>query len=206
MVVLEMKIGFLASHNGSNMQATIDAHKSGELQALPAVVISNNSDSRALGRASKARIPSYHMSDRTPPKPGELDQAILDRMLEHDVDLIILAGYMKKLGPRTLARFSGRILNIHPALLPRFGGKGMYGIHVHEAVIAAGETETGVTIHAVDAEYDTGPIIAQARVPVDPKDTAESLAARVLQREHTFFPEILQRIVTGEIELPPLGT
>jgi len=206
MVVLEMKIGFLASHNGSNMQATIDAHKSGELQALPAVVISNNGDSRALGRASKEGIPSYHISNRTHPKPGELDQAILDRMLEHDVDLIILAGYMKKLGPRTLARFSGRILNIHPALLPRFGGKGMYGIHVHEAVIAAGETETGVTIHAVDAEYDTGPIIAQARVPVDPKDTAESLAARVLQREHTFFPEILQRIVTGEIELPPLGT
>jgi phosphoribosylglycinamide formyltransferase-1 len=130
-----------------------------------------------------------------------LDRAILSALLRHEADTVILAGYMKKLGPKALSRFAGRILNIHPALLPKFGGQGMYGLCVHEAVLAAGETGTGVSIHLVDAEYDTGPIIAQARVSVEPRDTPETLAARVLQREHTFFAETLQKIVTGEITL-----
>ncbi len=108
---------------------------------------------------------------------------------------------MKKLGPKTLSYFRGRILNIHPALLPKFGGKGMFGIHVHKAVIASGEKESGVTIHFVDENYDTGMIIAQTRVPVMPDDTPESLAARVLEQEHILYPETLQRIVTGEISL-----
>jgi phosphoribosylglycinamide formyltransferase 1 len=197
-----MKIGFLASHNGSNMQAIVEACKSGALQAAPAVVISNNSDSGALARARQEGIPCFHLSAKTHPNPDDLDQAMLDVMLEYAVDIIVLAGYMKKLGPRVLARFAGRILNIHPALLPKFGGKGMYGIHVHEAVVAAGETESGVTIHLVDTEYDRGPIVAQARVPVEPTDTPEILAARVLRREHTFFAETLQKIVTGAIKLP----
>ena len=198
----EMNIGFLASHNGSNMQAIIDACKTGALRASPAVVISNNSGSGALARAKQEGIPWYYLSSKTHPNPQELDQAIRDAMLEHAVDLIVLAGYMKKLGPRTLSLFAGRILNIHPALLPKFGGKGMYGMLVHEAVIASGETESGVSIHIVDAEYDTGPVIAQACVPVEPMDTPETLAVRVLRREHTFFVETLQKIVTGEIMLP----
>ncbi len=197
-----MNIGFLASHNGSNMQAIIDACKSGALQALPAVVISNNRDSGAIARAKQEKIPWYHLSGKTHPKPEDLDQAILDAMLKHDVDVIILAGYMKKLGMKTLSRFEGRVLNIHPALLPKFGGKGMYGMNVHEAVIAAGEKESGVSIHIVDADYDTGPVIAQARVPVEPTDTAEILAARVLRQEHKLFPETLQNIVDGKITLP----
>lgn len=118
------------------------------------------------------------------------------------VDIIVLAGYMRKLGPETLSHFTGRILNIHPALLPKYGGKGMYGMHVHEAVVSARETESGVSIHIVDADYDTGPIIAQARVLVELTDTAETLAERVLRREHTFFPETLQKIANGEIVLP----
>ena len=199
-----MNIGFLASHNGSNMQAVIDACKAGTLEATPAALISNNSGSGALARAKQEGFPHYHLSGKTHPDPGALDEAILDVMLKHAVDLIVLAGYMKKLGPRTLARFEGRILNIHPALLPKFGGKGMYGMHVHEEVIAAGETESGVSIHLVDADYDTGPVIAQARVPVEPTDTPETLAARVLEREHSFFAETLQRVVTGEIALPGL--
>jgi phosphoribosylglycinamide formyltransferase-1 len=109
---------------------------------------------------------------------------------------------MKKLGPKTLSRFRGRILNIHPALLPKYGGKGMYGIRVHEAVIAAGEKESGVSIHFVDENYDTGTIIAQTRVPVMPDDTPETLAARILVQEHILYPATLQRIVTGEIPLP----
>jgi phosphoribosylglycinamide formyltransferase-1 len=169
-----MNIGFLASHNGSNMQAIIDACKTGALGASTAVVISNNSGSGALARAKKEGIPWYHLSDETHPNPQGLDQAILDAMREHAVDVIALVGYLKKLGPRTLSRFAGRILNIHPALLPKFGGKGMYGMHVHEAVIASGETESGVSIHIVDAEYDTGPVIAQARVSIEPTDTPET--------------------------------
>jgi len=198
----DMKIGFLASHNGSNMQAIIDACDSGALQATPAVVISNNSDSGALVRARQEGIPAYHFSGRTHPDPTDLDRVILDTLLQYRVNVVVLAGYMRKLGPETLAHFPGRILNIHPALLPKFGGAGMYGIHVHEAVIAAGETESGVSIHVVDAEYDTGPVIARAVVPVEKEDTAETLAARVLKREHTLFPETLQRIAIGEIKLP----
>lgn len=197
-----MNIGFLASHNGSNMQAIIDACRSGVLQAEPAVVISNNNRSGAISRAKHEGIPCYHLSAKTHAEPGELDQAILNALLKHKVDIVVLAGYMKKLGHRTLSQFPGRILNIHPALLPKYGGKGMYGMYVHEAVIAAGETESGVSIHVVDAEYDTGQIIAQACVPVEPTDTPKILAARILKREHTFFAEILQKIATGAITLP----
>ena len=197
-----MNIGFLASHNGSNMQAIVDACRSGTLHAVPAVVISNNNSSGAISRAKQEGIPCYHLSAKTHTEPEELDQAILTALLQHKVDIVVLAGYMKKLGPKTLSRFPGRILNIHPALLPKYGGKGMYGMHVHEAVIAAAETESGVSIHIVDAEYDTGPVIAQACVTVEPTDTPETLAARILKREHTFFAETLQKITTGEIALP----
>ncbi|HOW55171.1 MAG TPA: phosphoribosylglycinamide formyltransferase [Syntrophorhabdaceae bacterium] len=197
-----MNIGFLASHGGSNMQAIIDACKEGRLSAAAAVVISNNGDSRALERARTEGIPNYHLSGNTHPDPDDLDRAIMDTLVRHNVDVIALAGYMKKLGPKTLACFRGRILNIHPALLPKFGGKGMYGIHVHEAVIAAGEKESGVTVHLVDEEYDRGPILAQVRVPVMPGDTPEILAERVLAQEHLLYPATLQRIATGEIVLP----
>jgi phosphoribosylglycinamide formyltransferase-1 len=197
-----MNIGFLASHGGSNMQAIIDACKSGKLQAAPAVVISNNSDSGAMARAKTEGVPRYYLSGKTHPEPGALDEAILGAFLRHAVDIVVLAGYMKKLGPKTLSHFRGRIVNVHPALLPKFGGEGMYGIHVHEAVIAAGEKESGVTIHFVDEQYDTGAILAQTRVPVKPDDTPETLAARVLEQEHILYAETLQRIVTGEIPLP----
>ena len=199
-----MNIGFLASHNGSNMQAIIDACNSGALQAKPAVVISNNSKSGALERAKKEGIANYHISGKHCPDPIELDKAVLKILIEHSVDIIVLAGYMKKLGPKTLTHFNGRILNIHPALLPKYGGKGMYGMNVHEAVLAAGESESGVSIHVVERDYDTGPVIAQARVPVYSVDTAETLAARILKQEHLLFPDTLQKIVTGEIEFPKL--
>ena len=184
------------------MQAIVDACKSGLLQATPTILISNNSSSGAIERAKNEGIPFYHLSRATHPQPDELDRAILGALLEHDVNIIVLAGYMKKLGPRTLSQFKGAILNIHPALLPKFGGKGMYGIHVHEAVIAAKQKETGVTIHLVDEEYDTGPIIAQVKTPVLLDDTPETLQARVLQLEHDFLPETLQKIVLGRIKLP----
>ena len=196
-----MRIAFLASHNGSNMQAIIDACKSGALSAIPAVVISNNSDAGAIRRAQQDGIPCYHLSSKTHSDPDHLDQAILEVLQQHQADLIVLAGYMKKLGPRTLARYAGTTLNIHPALLPKYGGHGMYGMSVHTAVLAAGETESGATVHLVDANYDTGAIIAQLRMPVLPDDTPETLAARVLKAEHALFPQVLQQIATGQIQL-----
>ena len=183
------------------MQAIIDACKEGRLDAEPSVVISNNSDSTALERARREGIPGYHLSSKTHPQPWQLDEAILNALEKHSVDLVILAGYMKLLGPLTLAHYMGRILNIHPALLPKFGGKGLYGRLVHEAVLASGEPATGVTIHLVDENYDRGPIIAQSEVPVLDGDTPDSLAARVLEREHQLFAETLQKIATGEIDL-----
>jgi phosphoribosylglycinamide formyltransferase-1 len=198
------QLGFLASHGGSNMQAIIDACKEGRLDAEPAVVISNNSDSVALERARREGIPSYHLSNATHPDPAELDAAIRQTLEAHKVDFVILAGYMKLLGPQTLRRYRGRILNIHPALLPKFGGRGLYGIKVHEAVLAAGEKVSGVTIHLVDENYDRGPIVAHCEVPVLEGDTPESLAARVLEQEHNLFAATLQKIVRGEIDLDAL--
>ncbi len=176
------------------MQAIIDACKGGRLNAKPCVVITNNSDSMALQRAKEEGIPGYHLSSKTHPDIVELDGVIFEVLEKHGVNLVILAGYMKKLGSKTLKTYKGRILNIHPALLPKFGGKGLYGRHVHEVVLAAGEKVTGVTIHIVDEEYDKGPIINQCEVPVYENDTVDTLSKRVLRREHEFFVETLQRI------------
>lgn len=196
-----MRLGFLASGRGSNMQAVIDACRSRELAAQPAVVISNNSRSGALERARRQGIPAAHLSSVTHPDPARLDGAILDVLRTHRVDLVLLLGYMKKLGPKTLAAYHCRILNIHPALLPAFGGQGMYGLAVHEAVLAAGVTQTGVTIHLVDDRYDHGAIVTQHRVPVKTGDTPEALAERVLEQEHRLIVETLVRIANGEVQL-----
>jgi phosphoribosylglycinamide formyltransferase-1 len=197
-----VKLGFLASGRGSNMQAVIDAIRADQLDAEPCLVLSNNSKSGAMERAMREGIPSYHLSSKTHPVPEALDAAILDALLSHNVELVILAGYMKKIGRRTLNRFRNRILNIHPALLPKFGGKGMYGSRVHEAVLTAGEVETGVSIHIVDEEYDSGPLVAQTRLPVLRDDTVESLSRRVLLKEHGFLVETLQKIASGVLTLP----
>jgi phosphoribosylglycinamide formyltransferase-1 len=196
-----MNLGFFASHGGSNMQAIVDATKSGVLEARPALLISNNRNSQAAQRAEREGIPFQILNSLTHPEPDELDQAMLAALLEHEVDLIILAGYMKMIGPRVLEAFDGRILNIHPALLPKFGGQGMYGQHVHRAVLEAGETVTGVSIHLVNGEYDQGRVIAQTEVPVIPGDTVESLAARVLVKEHEFFVETLVDLTEGKVML-----
>ena len=197
-----MNLGFLASHQGSNMQAVIDACRSGYLQAKPSVVISNNSDSEVLVRAKRENIPNYHLSSKVFQDPEQMDQEMLTIFNRHSINLIILAGYMKKLGKKTLAAYRNRILNIHPALLPKYGGQGMYGQFVHEAVLKAGEKETGVTIHLIDENYDKGIIIAQCRIPVNKNDSVESLARRVLEKEHEFLVETLHRIIIGELLLP----
>lgn len=193
------RLGILASHRGTNFQAIIDACRDGRLDAKPVVAISNNSDAYALERARASDIPAVHLSSVTHADEDELDTAMVDILREHNVDLLVLAGYMKKLGPKTLKAFEGRIINIHPALLPRHGGQGMYGMNVHRAVIESGDTETGITIHRVQEDYDSGPIIAQRRIPVLSDDTPESLAERVLAQEHEFLIETLNTIISNDL-------
>lgn len=199
-----LTLGLLASHRGSNVQAVVEACRSGRLDARPGVVISNNASAGVLQFAESAGIPTRRIGGPEYADDRVRDDAILETLQAHGVDLVLLLGYMKLLGPRTTAAYRGRILNTHPALLPRHGGRGMYGIRVHEAVLAAGDVETGVTLHLVDEQYDHGDVVAQTRVPVLPGDTVESLAARVLEREHAFIVESLQRIAAGEITLPGL--
>ena len=174
-----MRIAAMASHGGSILQAVLDACDSGELAAEVVLVISNNSDAQALQRARSAGIATLHLSSRTHPDPDALDKAITDALQQAGADWLLLAGYMKKLGPNTLNAYRNRILNTHPALLPKFGGQGFYGRRVHEAVLAAGEHESGATVHLVDETYDSGPILAQVRVPIRSNDTAASLEERV---------------------------
>lgn len=198
---MRLKLGFLASHNGSNMQAIIDACNKKILDASCNVIISNNSDSGALKRAIKENIPGYHISSLKYPDENELDIAILNALKKHEVNLVILAGYMKKIGPFTLDYYKGRILNIHPALLPKYGGEGMYGKLVHEAVLKAKEKITGVTVHLVDKDYDKGPILNQIEVPVKENDNADILAERVLKAEHEIYVKTLKLISENKIKL-----
>ncbi|MFT5804517.1 MAG: phosphoribosylglycinamide formyltransferase-1 [Candidatus Paceibacteria bacterium] len=188
------RLGILASHRGSNFQAIIDACERGQINAKPVLAISNNSQSMALTRARQAGIKALHISGVT--HPEDHDQAIADALTEQAIDLVITAGYMKKLGPVTLARFAGKIINVHPSLLPRHGGPGMYGLKVHQAVIDAGDHETGISIHRVESDYDSGPVIAQVRIPVASDDTAVSLAQKVIQREHALLVSTLASLVS----------
>lgn len=187
-----MKIGFLASSRGSNVRAVVEACGVGRIAGEPRVIISNNSGAGVLEYARAQKIPAYHLSSLT--HPNSLDEAILKTLRQHEVELVVLGGYMKKLGPQTLSAYQGRIINIHPALLPKFGGQGMYGLKVHQAVLEAGETETGATVHLVDGEYDHGATLAQIKVPVQTGDTPETLAARVLVAEHQLLIETVARL------------
>jgi phosphoribosylglycinamide formyltransferase-1 len=196
-----LKIGVLASHGGSNMQAIIDAIEAGDLAARIVLVISNNSNSGAMERAWKHGLTALHLSSATHTEMAALDRSIRDALLLAKADVVVLAGYMKKIGPVTLASYRGRILNIHPALLPLHGGPGMYGIRPHESVLAAGDAESGATVHVIDAHYDQGPILRQERVPVLPGDSPETLQQRVLAVEHQIYVAVLKDIAAGKIKL-----
>ena len=196
-----MNIAVFASHGGSDMQAIIDGCKNMLINAKVVVVISNNRDSIALQRAMRENIPAYHLSMKKCGSEDELAKEILNTLSKYDVDMIFLAGYMKMLHKSILEKYDNRVFNIHPALLPKYGGRGMYGINVHKAVIDNHETETGVTIHRVNSEYDSGEIVAKVKVSVKEDDTAESLSARVLKKEHEFLVDVISDIVNGKIKL-----
>ncbi|GJM05082.1 MAG: phosphoribosylglycinamide formyltransferase [marine bacterium B5-7] len=196
------KLGILVSGRGSNMEAIVNACERGELSASVELVISNNKDSLALVSAQEKNIKTVHIGASTYPDPAALDMAMTEALNEYEIDLVLLAGYMKKIGPKVLSNYRGRIINIHPSLLPKFGGKGMFGINVHNAVLAANEKESGVTIHLVDGEYDEGAILAQQTVSIVAGETSESLAAKILKVEHILYAETIQKIVDGSIILP----
>jgi phosphoribosylglycinamide formyltransferase-1 len=202
-----MRIGVLASHEGSVLQAMLDACDDARIAARIVLVISNNSESGALRRARDAGIVTRHLSSATHTDPTALDRAFVDSLDAANVDLVVLAGYMKRLGPAMLGRYAGRLLNTHPSLLPKFGGAGFYGRHVHDAVLASGERETGATVHWVVGDYDTGPIIAQTRLVVSADDTAESLEAKVKSVERTLLIDTLATLArrhacAGSIKKP----
>lgn len=175
---------------GSNMAVLVASARAGNIDAEPAVVITPSSDSGAVERAKALQVPVEVV-----PRSDSYGSDLLQVLQNYQVDIICLAGFMFLLPPEVTSRFNNRIINIHPALLPKFGGKGMYGIHVHKAVLAAGESESGCTVHYVNEQYDEGAILLQRRCPVLPDDTPESLAERVLDLEHELYPEALQLLV-----------
>ncbi len=173
---------------------------SGQLAAEPRLLVSNKSSAPALTWAAARGVPTLAIP--TIADPAGADAALAEAMVEAGVELIVMSGYLRRLGPKTLARYSGRILNIHPGPLPEFGGEGMYGARVHRAVIAAGVAESAIVIHVVDEEYDHGPEITRRSVPLRPGETAESLEERVKSLEPSFFVETLEQIADGQLELP----
>lgn len=190
-----LNIAVLGSGRGSNFQAILTAIQQGRVpNARIALVISNNSGAGILEIARNNSLPSVHLSHRQFPTEDEFVDALLSLLSAHGVNFIVLAGYMKRIHPRVINAYRHRIINIHPALLPRHGGPGMYGHFVHEAVIAAGDRLSGATVHFVDEEYDHGSIVLQKTVSVAPEDTPGTLAAKVLEIEHEIYPEAVRRL------------
>ncbi len=191
----KLSIAVFASGGGTNLQSLIDASMKGAFDGTITAVISNNSGVFALERARKANIAAYHISGKKFPERNLFVSEILKALEKHNINLIILAGYMKLLPLEVVRKYRNRILNIHPALLPKYGGKGMYGMNVHKAVIESGDKISGATVHFVDEIFDHGVILIQRTVPVLPDDDPETLAARVLKIEHKILPAAVSMFV-----------
>jgi formyltetrahydrofolate-dependent phosphoribosylglycinamide formyltransferase len=187
-----IRAAVFASGGGTNFQALLDHQAKGGPWRI-VLLLCDREDAAAIARAVEASVPVTVV--RTNERPSaDVAQEILEQLSMHRVDLVLLAGYVKLVPAEVVRRFRRRMLNIHPALLPSFGGKGMYGRRVHAAVIAAGARESGASVHFVDEEYDRGPVVAQRRVPVLEGDTPESLAARVLEVEHELYPAAVDHV------------
>lgn len=198
---MTLRLGVFASHNGSNLQSIIDSCQRGDIDADVKVVIGNNANAFAFERARRAHISTALLNGRTHPEFDQLDEAIAHTLQAANIDLVCLAGYNKMIGPNVLRAFRNRILNVHRAPLPRFGGPGMYGDAILRAVLESGVTEAGATVHIVDEHYDHGRIIAFEPMPVFPNDTVETLAERVLAIEHRIYPATIGKVASGEINL-----
>jgi phosphoribosylglycinamide formyltransferase-1 len=195
-----LRLAVFASGGGTNFQSILDAINAGELHAEVVLCVTNNADAGALGRAESAGV-STAVIDPSGRTEDAFGADLLDALGAHDVSFVALAGYLRKIPPAVVDRYRGRMLNVHPALLPAFGGKGMYGMNVHRAVVDYGVHWTGATIHLVDEEYDHGPIVLQEPVPVFADDTPEDVAARVLPVEHRLYPDALQLFAEGRVDV-----
>ena len=200
--MMSIRIAILVSGQGrgSNMAAIIDACQRGEIDGQVVLVIGTRDEAPALQRATEKGVSTEVVS---PSKLGEEEYArrLLQTLGDAQVDLVCLAGFMRLLPPPVVHAYAGRVMNIHPALLPLFGGKGMYGEHVHRAVLESGMKVSGCTVHFVDESYDTGPIILQRCVPVEEEDTWETLAARVLAQEHQAYVQAVQLFAQGRLRI-----
>lgn len=193
------RLAVLASGSGTNLQAILDhqAALGGAAAGRVVLVASDQAGAGALIRARRAGIPALPLSRE------ERTTGLATILAAHRIDLLVLAGYLRLVPTDVVAQYRGRIVNVHPALLPAFGGAGMYGHHVHDAVVASGASLTGPTVHFVDERFDEGPIIAQAPVPVLPGDSAEDVATRVLQAEHALYPRVVEAVAAGRVRLGP---
>lgn len=194
-----LRYAVLASGGGSNFQALLDAAGRGDLRAEAVFLACNNSAAGALDKARAAGVPAFHASAKTEGSEDGVARRLLALLDEYQPGLLVLAGYMKKVPDAVLARMKNRVVNIHPALLPEFGGAGMYGHHVHEAVVRAGRAESGMTIHMVNARYDEGQVVFQRRTALLPGDAPDDVARKVLALEHDSYWRVLQGFADGEI-------
>ena len=195
------RIAVFLSGTGSNLKALIDASKCGILSAKIAFVVSNRAKAYGLTIAAEEGIETFVFKGKRYATPEEAGADLLHRLQQRRIDYIALAGYLRLLPVEVVRAFRNRIVNIHPALLPKYGGKGMYGHFVHEAVIASGDKESGVSVHLVNEVYDDGPVLEQVRVPVMPDDTPDTLAARVLKQEHKLYARVLNKLIKGKYQL-----
>jgi formyltetrahydrofolate-dependent phosphoribosylglycinamide formyltransferase len=195
------KLAVFISGGGTGLQSIIDASLRGDLSAEVAWVVSSSSKAFGLQRAVKAGIETFVFHTKKYASAEAAGADLLQQLRDRKIDYIALAGYLRLLPSVVVAAFPKRIVNIHPGLLPTYGGKGMYGHHVHEAVIAAGEKESGPTVHLVDEIYDHGEILEQVKVPVKANDTPETLAQRVLIEEHKLYPAVIEKLITGKYEV-----
>ncbi len=195
------RVAVFISGRGTGLQALIDASKAGTLSAKIVLVVSSNPEAHGLERAKRAGIPIFVYETKSYLSPLLAGEALLSKLLEHRTEFVALAGYLKMIPSIVLRAYPNKVVNIHPALLPKYGGKGFYGHRVHEAVIAAHDKESGATVHLVDEVYDHGRILEQIRVPVLPGDTPETLAARILVEEHKIYPQALEKLIQGKYRL-----
>lgn len=194
-----IRLAVFASGTGSNFMAVVESIEAGKLNAVVAGLISNNPDAGAIAFAKSKNIPHEIVNKKRYPDEKEHDTKILNILKQWRANFIILAGYMKMINPQIVEKYKNRMLNIHPALLPSFGGKGMYGLHVHKAVIEYGVKYSGVTVHIVDNEYDEGPVVLQRVVPVLDEDTPQSLQQRILKEEHKIYTEAIQLFAENRV-------
>jgi phosphoribosylglycinamide formyltransferase-1 len=202
--MMERRLAHVAvfiSGSGTNLQALIDGTKAGIMAGKVVWVVASSAKAYGLTRAKNEGIETFVFELKKYPSLDAAAADLMAKLKERNVEYIALAGYLKLLPSNIVTAYRNRIVNIHPALLPKYGGKGMYGHHVHEAVLASGDKESGVTVHLVDEIFDHGKVLEQVRVPVMPGDTPDTLAARVLEQEHKLYPRVLNKLIRGEYEV-----